>query len=63
MADLTHLWKVGQPVKWRTEDGFLEGEVREVHPDYLLVNVYKVSDHCKFQEGINLGDLYPVYNF
>lgn len=63
MNDLTHLWKPGQKVKWRTESGLLEGKVKEVYSDHLIVDIPKVSDHCWFEEGFNLGDLYPDYNF
>ena len=63
MNDLTHIWKPGQSVKWHTESGLLEGKVKEVYSDHLIVNIPSVSDHCWFEEGFNLGDLYPDYNF
>lgn len=63
MADLTHLFKVGQKVRWRTEGKLLDGVVKEVNEDHVIVDVPEVSDHCYFEEGTNLCDLFPEYNF
>lgn len=63
MADLTHLFKVGQKVRWRTEGKLLDGVVKEVTEDHVIVDVPEVSDHCYFEEGTNLCDLFPEYNF
>lgn len=67
MADLTRLWKVGQEVVYivRDFDGTAKhrGTIKEVHENYLIVDIPAISDHCYFEEGFNLGDLYPAYNF
>lgn len=66
MANLTHLWKIGQEVVWRVRDfdgtSKHNGTVKEVYPDHLIVDIPDVSDHCYFEQGFNLGDLYPAYN-
>ena len=55
MADLTHLFKVGQIVKCR-----LDGDT---HTDHTIVDIPDVSDHCWFENGFNIGDVQPVYDF
>jgi len=62
-ADLTHLWKVGQPVRYRDSGRYYRGTVREVYPDYVLVDCPEISDHLRFEPDFNLDRLYPEYNF
>lgn len=62
-SDLTHLFKVGQKVKCRIDNKMLDGTVIETHKDHIIVDVPEVSDHCWFEQGLNLEDVYPDYNF
>lgn len=35
------------------------GVVKTVYDDYLIADIPKISDHCRFEEGFNLQFLYP----
>ena len=63
MGDLTHLFKVGQNVKCNMDGIFYDGEVKETYTDHIIVDIPNVSDHCWFENGFNIGDVYPSYNF
>ena len=49
MADLTHIFKVGQRVKCRM--------------DHVIIDIPDVSNHCWFENDLNIEDVIPVYNF
>ena len=61
MADLTHLFKVGQIVKCRLDGDAYTGTVKETYTDHIIVDIPDVSDHCWFESGFNIGDVQPVY--
>lgn len=63
MANLTHLFHVGQKVKCNLDGKFYDGTVKGTYPDHIIVDVPDISDHCWFEEGFNIGDVYPDYNF
>lgn len=63
MANLTHLFKIGQKVKCNLDGVFYNGTVKETYEDHIIVDVPDISDHCWFEEGFNIGNVYPVYNF
>ena len=68
MANLTHIFKVGQKVKVRGGDAidgyrWNKGTIKETHEDYIIIDIPEISDHCYFEEGFNLSDVYPEYNF
>ena len=69
MADLTHLYSIGQKVKCLFDDPddvrrrFLDGTVTETAPDHIIIDVSGVSSHCWYEEGLNLDSVYPAYNF
>lgn len=69
MANLTHIFKVGQKVRVRKGNNILDGygwnkgTVKEVYEDHIIIDIPEVSDHCWFEEGFNLSDVYPEYNF
>ena len=63
MSNLTHLFKVGQKVKCNFDGKLYSGTVTETHANHIIVNVPDVSDHCWFENGFNIGDVYPDYNF
>lgn len=63
MADLRHLFKVGQPVRCSLDSSIYKGTVKEVYNDHIIVDIPDVSDHCWFESGFNLDSVYPEYNF
>lgn len=63
MANLTHLFKEGQNVKCRLDGVFYKGKIKETFVDHIIVDIPQISDHCQFEEGWNIGDVYPEYNF
>ena len=63
MADLSHLYKTGQKVRCNMEGNFYNGTVKETFPDHIIVDIPDISDHCWFENGFNIGDVYPEYNF
>ena len=63
MADLRHLFKVGQPVRCRLDSSIYKGTVKEVYNDHIIVDIPDVSDHCWFESDFNLDCVYPDYNF
>lgn len=70
MSDLTHLFKVGQPVKYKCIDdytnkftGWAKGTVKETYVDHIIVDIPSISDHMWFEDGFNLDMIYPEYNF
>ena len=65
MANLTHLFKVKQKVKYHDPDTgkWHNGEIKETHPDHVIADILDISDHCWFDEDLNLEYLYPEYNF
>ena len=63
MANLTHLFHVGQKVKCSFDGKLHDGAVKETYPDHIIIDVPDISDHCLFEEGFNIGDVYPYYNF
>lgn len=65
MANLTHLFKVKQKVRYHDPDTgkWHNGEIKETHPDHVIADIPDISDHCWFEEDLNLEYLYPEYNF
>lgn len=63
MADLRHLFRVGQPVRCRLEGSFYKGTIKEVYNDHIIVDIPELSDHCWFESNFNLDCVYPDYNF
>ena len=67
MANLTHLFKIGENIKYVVNDfdekKIYDGTVKEVAADHVLVDIPEISDHMWFEEGMNLDMLYPAYNF
>lgn len=64
-SNLTHIFKVNQPVKCKNPDTgkFYDGVVKETYPDHIIVNVFDVCDHMWYESGINLDCVYPDYCF
>ena len=63
MADLTHLFSIGQKVRCKLDGKFYDGTVTETHTDHIIVDVPEISNHCYFEEGFNMDCVYPEYNF
>lgn len=63
MSDLTHLFKIGQKVKCNFDGKLHNGTIKETYTDHIIVNVPDISDHCYFENGFNISDVYPDYNF
>lgn len=70
MSNLTHLFKVGQKVKYKIIDDYTEefkgwasGTVKETYEDHIIVDIPTISNHMWFEDGFNLDTLYPDYNF
>ena len=68
MSDLTHIYKVGQKVRVRMGDeidGFYMygGTVKEISKDHIIVSVPEISDHCWFENGLNINDVYQEHKF
>ena len=63
MANLTHLFKVGQKVRCKLDGVFNKGTVKETFVDHIIVDIPQISDHCWFEEGWNIEDIYPECNF
>lgn len=63
MADLTHIFKPGQKVHCNMDGDLCNGTVKETFPDHIIVNIPEISDHCWFESGLNIGDVFPEYNF
>lgn len=63
MQNLTHIYQVGQKVRCRMDGKFFKGTIKEVHEDHLIIDIPDVSDHCWFEPGFNLCDVFPEYNF
>lgn len=63
MANLEHLFSVGQKVKCKLDGVFYKGKIKETYDDHIIVDIPQISDHCWFEEGWNIGGVYPEYNF
>lgn len=63
MANLSHIFKPGQKVRVNFDGTFFKGTVTKTGSDYIIVDIPEVSDHCRFESGFNIGDVYPEYNF
>ena len=63
MADLTHLFAVGQKVRCNLDGDFYKGTIRETAADHIIVDVPGISNHCWFENEINIDCVYPEYNF
>lgn len=68
MANLAHLFKVGQKVKIRNNDfdalhKFSDGVVKETHEDHIIVTETKTNTDGWYEEEFNIELIYPDYNF
>ena len=63
MSNLTHLFKIGQKVKCNMDGKLHSGIVKETYTEHIIVDIPDISDHCWFENGFNISDVYPDYNF
>lgn len=63
MSDLTHLFTVGQKVRCKMDGVFYKGTVTETYTDHIIIDIPDISNHCWFENGFNIGDVFPEYNF
>lgn len=63
MADLTHIFKVGQRVKCRMDEDIHDGVIKETFKDHVIIDIPDVLNHCWFENDLNIEDVIPVYNF
>ena len=63
MSNLIHLFKIGHKVFCRADGIFYKGVVKETYENHIIVDVPEISDHCWFENGFNIGDVFPEYNF
>ena len=63
MSNLTHWFKLGQNVKCNFDVKLHEGIFNVIYKEHIIVDIPDISDHCYFENGFNIGDVYPDYNF
>ena len=63
MTNLSHLFNPGQKVRVNFDGTFFKGTVAKTDVDYIIVDIPEISDHCRFESGFNIGNVYPEYNF
>lgn len=63
MSNLTHIFEKNQKIVCKTELGLKSGTVKEVYEDHIIVDIPMISDHMWYENGWNIGDVYPDYNF
>ena len=63
MSNLTHLFSVGQAVRCNLDGKLYKGTILETYTDHIIVNIPEISDHCWFENDLNVGDVYPENNF
>ena len=67
MADLTHLFKVGQHVKYKNEDfdavnKFVPCIVKETYPDHIIITDTETNTDLWCEEKFNMDCVFPDYN-
>ena len=62
MANLTHLFTPNQKVKCRMDGKLYDGIVAETYEDHIIVNIPEISDHCWFENNLNMDNVFPEYN-
>ena len=68
MSDLTHLFKVGQKVRYMNTDFdavniAIPCVVKETYPDHLIITDLETNTDLWIEPGFNLGCVYPEYNW
>lgn len=68
MSDLSHLFKIGQKVKYKNDDfdaikKFSDCIVKETYKDHIIITDLETNTDLWVQEGFNMDLVYPEYNF
>lgn len=63
MTNYNALFKVGQRAKLRLDDEMHNGYISEIYSDHIIFYDEEIDHTMWVQENLNLGDLYPIYNF
>ena len=68
MADLTHLFKVGQHVKYKNDDfdavkKFISCIVKETYPDHIIITDTETNTDLWCEEGLNMDCVFPDYEY
>lgn len=68
MSDLTHLFKVGQKVKYKNDDfdavkKIIPCVVKETYADHIIITDTETDTDLWIAPGFNLDCVYPEYNF
>ena len=68
MANLTHLFKVGQYVKYKNDDfdavkKFIPCVVKETYPDHIIITDTETNTDLWCEEGFNMDCVFPDYDY
>ena len=68
MANLTHLFKVGQKVRYKNDDfdavkKFTDCVVKETYTDHIIITDLETNTDLWIEEGFNMDCVFPIYNF
>jgi hypothetical protein len=67
MANLTHLFKVGQKVKYKNDDfdaveKWIPCVVKETHTDHVIITDVETDTDLWIEEGFNMDCVYVDYD-
>lgn len=70
MANLTHLFKVGQSVKYKNDDfdsdsvnKFISCVVKETYPDHIIITDIETNTDMWCEEGFNMDRVFSEYEY
>lgn len=68
MTDFTHLFTKGQKVYYKNEDfdaihRIIPCIVKEIYKDHMIITDIETDTDLYIEEGFNLSQIYPDYNF
>lgn len=62
MSKLLNLFKKGDTVKCRLDSKIYVGVIKEAYENHIIVDIPEISDHCRFENGVNMDCVFPKYN-
>ncbi len=68
MAALTHLFEIGQHVKYKNDDfdavkKFIPCVVKETYPDHIIITDTETNTDLWCEEGLNMDCVFPDYEY
>ena len=60
MANLTHIFRIGQTVKVKLDGKLYIGTVTQTDTNHIIVNIDGMN--LWFENGFNIDKVYPAYN-